>query len=117
MNPIANIKSIYKGTQSVSLGKEFGEYKYCFCFNKRLSLRTSPLANPYTTKRNARKERILVPSRDEAVLKYRQWLWGRIKANNLAVIHELCQITPDTTLVCWCAPAQCHCANNRLPTG
>ncbi len=111
MNPIANIKAIlpkYQG-RKLKLFDEFGKYKYCGWENKRLGLRTSPLANPYTTKRNARKERIYVPSRDEAVSKYRQWLWSRIKANLLPIMHELCQITPDMTLICWCAPARCHC--------
>ena len=111
MNPIANIKAVlpkYKD-RALLLFDEFGEYKYCGWGNKRLELVTSPLANPYTTKANARRSRIYVPTRDEAVEAYRHWLWKQIKESNLTIMHELSQITPDMTLVCWCAPARCHC--------
>ena len=88
------------------LGKN---YMYCGWGNKRLGLESSPLANPYTNKSNARAGRIRVASRDEAVEMYRVWLWKRICADDKAVLSELRKITPTTALVCWCAPRRCHC--------
>ena len=89
---------------------EFGnDYLYCGWGNRRLGLENSPLANPYTNKSNARKARILVASRDEAVEMYRVWLWERICADDQEVLGELRKVTPTTALVCWCAPKRCHC--------
>ena len=84
-------------------------YMYCGWANQRLGLESSPLANPYTDKSNARKGRLHVASRDEAVERYRVWLWERICADDLKVLEKLHQITPTTALVCWCAPKRCHC--------
>ncbi len=84
-------------------------YMYCGWGNKRLGLETSPLANPYTNKSNARAGRIRVASRDSAVEMYRVSLWERICADDRQVLEKLHQITPTTALVCWCAPKRCHC--------
>ena len=89
---------------------EFGtNHMYCGWGNKRLGLETSPLANPYSHKSNARTDRKSVASRDEAVEMYRKWLWERICADDQAVLAELRRVTPTTALVCWCAPKRCHC--------
>ena len=84
-------------------------YLYCGWGNRRLGLESSPLANPYTNKSNARRDRIRVASRDEAVDMYRVWLWKRICADDQQVLDKLHQITPTTVLVCWCVPKRCHC--------
>ena len=112
MNPIANMSHAlrkYRG-RPIPFDREFGQaHMYCGWGNRRLGLPTSPLANPYTEKPNARRDRIRVASRDEAVKMYREWLWEQICANNQRVLDELHQVTPTTTLICWCAPKRCHC--------
>lgn len=107
MNQIVNM-SKYRNRQI--LAEKFGDsYMYCGWGNRRLGLPTSPLANPYTDKSNARTNRIRVASRDEAVEMYRVWLWQRICSQDQAVLEALHQITPTTALVCWCSPKRCHC--------
>jgi len=92
------------------LEEHFGSnYLYCGWGNKRLGLESSPLANPYTDKPNARRGRIHVANRDEAIEMYRVWLWERICANDQQVLDKLHQIMPTTALICWCAPKRCHC--------
>ena len=92
------------------LAEYFGNnYMYCGWGNKRLGLETSPLANPYSHKSNARADRKSIASRDEAVEMYRKWLWARICADDKAVLASLSQVTPTTALICWCAPKRCHC--------
>ena len=111
-NPIVNMSKILHkyGNRPIVLSDEFSEsYMYCGWGNRRLGLSSSPLANPYTNKPNAREGRIRVASRDEAVEMYRVWLWQRICKRDKAVLASLRQITPSTTLICWCAPKRCHC--------
>ena len=92
------------------LAGHFGcNYLYCGWGNRRLGLYSSPLANPYTDKANARPGRIHVASRDVAIEMYRRWLWQRICADDQEVLGELRKVTPTTALVCWCAPKRCHC--------
>ena len=47
-----------------------------------------------------------VASRDEAIERYRRWLWERIKAGevDLAALASL----HGKALGCWCAPQPCH---------
>ncbi|NEQ13056.1 MAG: DUF4326 domain-containing protein [Moorea sp. SIO3E2] len=67
--------------------------------------RPSVLGNPYKVKAS---------SRDEVIQLYRKWLWGRIQANDAAVIAELKRIKKlvlsdkQVNLVCWCTPKPCH---------
>ncbi len=110
------MKDILKKRSSLALdGDQMLEYEfgrnhmYCGWGNQRLGLDTSPLANPYTEKSNARKGRIRVANRDEAVEMYRVWLWERICADDQQVLAELRRVWPTTALVCWCAPSRCHC--------
>ncbi|MGB0383188.1 MAG: DUF4326 domain-containing protein [Ardenticatenaceae bacterium] len=35
--------------------------------------------------------------------------WKQICADNQQVLDKLRQVTPSTTLICWCAPKRCHC--------
>lgn len=119
MNDIANITQVlrkYPGHSAhTALNSELGQnsdliqWMYCGWGNSRLGLTTSPLANPYSSRPNARSERIKVDSRDEAVERYREWLWAQLRAKNQAVIEALISVEPRTTLVCWCAPKRCHC--------
>ena len=53
------------GTGPLMLTEHFGnDYLYCGWGNKRLGLESSPLANPYSHKSNARADRRSVASRD-----------------------------------------------------
>ncbi len=109
---LAEILREYAGANASSiLNTRFGVGKWMYCgwANRRLGLNTSPLANPYSCRPNARSERIKVDTRDEAVERYRKWLWSQIKTRHVAVIEALMDVTPCTTLVCWCAPKRCHC--------
>lgn len=110
MNRIVNIKKLmakYSDDYS-KIFAEIGEPTYYGGWGC-CGLYKSPLANPYTNQHNAHKERIFVPSPDEVIKAYRKWLWLRIKADDLAILHSLCQITEQTTLVCSCNPDPCHC--------
>ncbi len=66
MNPIANMSHAlrkYRG-RPIPFDHEFGQsHMYCSWGNRRLGLPTSPLANPYTEKPNARRGRIRVANR------------------------------------------------------
>lgn len=67
--------------------------------------RPSRWGNPFTHKDGTRAEYV-VGTRDEAVERYRAWLWaeirdGRIELSELAALR-------GKTLGCWCAPARCH---------
>ncbi len=84
-----------KGMLESALGNN---YLYCGWGNRRLGLSSSPLANPYSNKPNARIGRIRVASRDEAVEMYRVWLWERICADDQEVLGELRKVTP--TIAC-----------------
>lgn len=74
--------------------------------------RPSPLGNPFSHLHGTKAE-VVVPSRDEAVERYRQWLrtqWqqgGSAKAE-LVRLARLYKSTGKLTLVCWCAPERCH---------
>lgn len=63
--------------------------------------RPSKWGNPFTHKRSAI-ARFQVASREEAVLKYLEWI--QTQDDLLAELHEL----KGKTLGCWCAPNLCH---------
>lgn len=71
--------------------------------NKRYGLARSPLANPFSSDPQDKATYSPTPIDD-----YREWLWGKIKQGDTAVLNELAKIIPDTILVCWCHPAPCH---------
>ena len=68
--------------------------------------RPNTLGNPFYLK--SEKER------DEVVLKYRKYLWKKIKAKDSKICSKLNEIKQyylqkgEVSLVCWCAPKKCH---------
>lgn len=69
--------------------------------------RPSPLGNPFSHQTGTL-ARYRTANRTEAIESYRHWLAHELKAKNLQVIKALEALTPDSTLVCWCAPLPCH---------
>jgi len=74
--------------------------------------RPSPLGNPYSHLPSACAE-FRVATRDEAVEKYREWLTRALESDKL--VHaafwnlvEFYRQHGSLTLVCWCAPENCH---------
>jgi hypothetical protein len=62
--------------------------------------------NPFTHQKGHTAARYYVPSREEAISRYREWLKqclrsGAIQVDDLAALH-------GKMLVCWCAPLACH---------
>jgi hypothetical protein len=49
---------------------------------------------------------IRVATREEAIERYRRWLWERIKAGEVG-LAELAGLH-GKRLGCWCAPEACH---------
>ena len=81
--------------------------------NKTYGVDASPLANPYTVKRES--------DRENALAQYKDWLIGRIldpmsdQYELLDEITEFLRKNYEVTLGCFCAPKRCHCevvANN-----
>lgn len=62
--------------------------------------RGTPLGNPFVVGRDGDRARCLAL--------YRVHLHDRIQAGDPAVLAELARITPETALVCSCAPHPCH---------
>lgn len=67
--------------------------------------RPSPLGNPYKISKNV--------NREEAIKKYRAWLWDRIKKKDEKVVSELRKIKQaaidgNVYLICYCSPLPCH---------
>lgn len=69
--------------------------------------RPSMWGNPFTFEGEPEtSDRYNCATREEAIEKYRQWLWGCIgsgatKIPSLKLLH-------GKVLVCWCAPLPCH---------
>jgi hypothetical protein len=59
----------------------------------------SALANPFKITHDG--------NREQAIQRYRRWLWKRMRQGDAAVMRELAAIGPDTALACWCAPKHC----------
>lgn len=71
--------------------------------------RPSPLGNPYTHLKNKKTfAKYIVKTREEAIAKYRIWLYKQLKSGNEEILSELEKIKPDSTLTCFCFPAACH---------
>ncbi|MCB8944519.1 MAG: DUF4326 domain-containing protein [Ardenticatenaceae bacterium] len=88
------------------LNASFKSWVYIGRGDSRLNLKRSPLANPYSHLANA--NAIKCATRDEAISKYRVWLWNKIKAGDKEVILALLDIKPSTAVVCHCHPKPCH---------
>lgn len=69
--------------------------------------RGSKWGNPFTSiqGRNTLAAEV-VGSREEAIEKYRQWLWNKIQAGEIQ-LQELADLH-GKDLVCFCAPKPCH---------
>lgn len=52
------------------------------------------------------KGEVYVPSREEAITRYRDWLWGQIGSGEIT-LDDLRSLH-GKRLGCWCAPAPCH---------
>ncbi|MCH9637828.1 MAG: DUF4326 domain-containing protein [Gammaproteobacteria bacterium] len=61
--------------------------------------RGTVLGNPFTVREHGA---------EEALRRYRRWLWDKIRDGDPAVLAEMREITPDTLLMCSCAPRPCH---------
>lgn len=73
--------------------------------------RPSPLGNRWTHRPDVAAKytwMTLVPTREEAVRRYKLWLYERIKAQDPTIMAALRSIPHDANLVCWCAPLACH---------
>lgn len=62
--------------------------------------RPSDLGNPFIIGRDG--------DRGECIQKYRRWLYERIMEEDARVLSALARLDDDATLVCWCAPDDCH---------
>lgn len=60
--------------------------------------RGTPLGNPFTVEEHG----------EDALTKYRAWLWEKLRANDRTVLAALEKITPQHHLVCSCKPRPCH---------
>lgn len=67
--------------------------------------RGSEWGNPFSHKPDTKADEI-VASRDEAVARYREHLWARIRTEP-GLVNKLAQLR-GRTLGCYCAPAACH---------
>ena len=60
--------------------------------------RPSQWGNPFVIGRDG--------TRDQVVVKYRQWLWDQVQSGDVA-ISDLAALN-GKDLVCFCAPLKCH---------
>lgn len=68
----------------------------------RRTMIESPWGNPFTHLPGKTLAEFLAASREDAVLKHRQWFADQVG------LHELLPQLYGKTLGCWCAPAACH---------
>lgn len=75
--------------------------------------RPSPLGNPFSHK-PSQFAVTRVPSREEAVARYREWLDGKLgdlrspQSLELSRLLRIFAARGELTLLCWCHPLQCH---------
>jgi hypothetical protein len=70
--------------------------------------RPSPLGNPYSHMGNTL-AKFRVKNRDEALDKYRRWLYHELTNGNKQVIEALENLKENDVLGCFCKPKACHC--------
>lgn len=70
--------------------------------------RPSIFGNPFSHKTGTKAE-VLVPTREEAVEKYRQWINGEIVVKNISppTLEQIKELK-GKVLGCWCYPHACH---------
>lgn len=99
----ANLKTLLSAGRNTPavLDEHFGagEWLYIGRANRSYGLEASALANPFTVAQYVR---------DEAITRYRAWLWCQIQTGNPAILTALRQVSPTTVFVCWCHPDPCH---------
>lgn len=95
--PVVNFKD-FGSLEAVQ--QEFDSVSYVGRANPRYGLKASPLANPYRVNGQT--------DRKTAIELYRQYLWGKIREGDTAVINALREIGENTAIVCWCSPKSCH---------
>lgn len=69
--------------------------------------RGSEWGNPFSHRPSKYPDVIRVVTRDEAIERYRAWLWERIKRDGRPLIERLAALHA-TTLGCHCHPLPCH---------
>lgn len=75
--------------------------------------RGSPLGNPWSHKKSKYKAKI-VPTRDLAIEKYREWIHERLDDSSTSQYHAVEECvktlieTGSLTLGCFCKPLSCH---------
>lgn len=70
--------------------------------------RPTALGNPYSHKPNTL-AKFRVKTRQEAIDKYRPWLYNELVNGNQEVIKALEALKEDSVLGCFCKPLDCHC--------
>lgn len=81
------------------LNETFDHWRYVGRQSELVGLPASPLANPYSVKQYGR---------DEAIARYKSWLWGKLQGGDDDVIRAMLDIRHRSRLVCWCKPKACH---------
>ena len=71
--------------------------------------RPTEWGNPFSHLENSR-DTILVPTRDDAVNHYHDWLMGHLVIPNIEppTKEKIKLFLKGKDLVCWCAPKACH---------
>jgi Domain of unknown function (DUF4326) len=62
--------------------------------------------NPFSHRPSRALGVIVVASREEAIRRYRCWLWAQIRSGEIS-LEELAALH-GKRLGCWCAPSPCH---------
>lgn len=96
MIKVDNVRNLRSLNNVVYIGRKCGKFE------------GSILGNPFKIGRDG--------NREEVVEKYRQWLWRESNKNNrdnpiwkeLEALVKKHRLWGDITLVCWCAPQECH---------
>lgn len=76
--------------------------------------RPSVLGNPFTHIPQGTLAEIVVASREEAIARYREFLFRHIENKTPAIVNELVRLadiarsTGELKLRCWCVPLACH---------
>jgi hypothetical protein len=69
--------------------------------------RPSIWGNPYSHRKEGTLAKFIVPSRYEAIEKYREYILKRLKEDE-SLMRKFNQEIHHKTLGCWCSPKSCH---------
>lgn len=74
--------------------------------------RPSSLGNPFSHIKNSKYASIMVSTRRESIMLYPEWFDKQPENSEVKKafknLVEIYKQTGDLTLICWCAPADCH---------